>query len=120
MVTALNKIDRLEGGLASRALAALAARFPNPVPISAEKRINLDALLACVERVLFESLVPVEVRLPYKQGQLLSWLYEQGVVEREEHSREAITLTARVPVRFLATLRPYLISVQPYPVEDGR
>jgi len=114
IVTALNKIDRLEGGLASRVLAALAARFPNPVPISAEKRINLDALLACVERVLFESLVPVEVRLPYKQGQLLSWLYEQGVVEREEHGREAITLTARVPVRFLASLRPYLISVRPH------
>lgn len=120
VVTALNKIDRLEDRLASQALAALAARFPNPVPISAEKRTNLDTLLACVERVLFESLVPVEVRLPYKQGQLLSLLHEQGVVERETHGREAITLAARVPVRFLASLRPYLISVQPHAVDDHR
>jgi GTP-binding protein HflX len=110
VVTALNKIDQLD---ADTDLAALGAHFSNPVAISAEKHTHLEDLLARIEHVLFESLIPVEVRLPYKQAQLLSQLHEQGVVEREEHGRDAILVAARVPVRFLETLKPYLLSVQP-------
>lgn len=117
VVTALNKIDILDDQVR---IEALKAHFPNPVAISAEKHTHLGELLACVERVLFESLVPVEVRLPYKQAQLLSLLHEQGVIEREEHSRDAITISARLPVRFLEPLKPYLVSVQAHRMtEDG-
>jgi len=110
VVTALNKIDALDD---KASLETLIEHFPNAVPISAEKRTHLDVLLACAEHVLFESLVPVEVRLPYKQAQWISLLHEQGVVEREEHGREAVAIAARVPVRLLEPLKPYLVSVQP-------
>lgn len=133
VVTALNKIDALKErpaptglkpgtggpGVGEPLLEMLMARFPNAVPISAEKRTNLAALLARIEYVLFESLVPVEVRLPYTQAQLLSLLYEHGVVEREEHGRDEVLVVGRVPVRFLEPLRPYLVSVQPQQIADG-
>jgi len=122
VVTALNKIDALDEKPApglSLMLETLMVRFPNAVPISAEKRTNLDALLARIEYVLFESLVPVEVRLPYTRAQLLSLLYEHGVVEREEHGRDTVLVVGRVPVRFLEPLRPYLVSVQPQQIADG-
>lgn len=133
VVTALNKIDALKErpaptglkpgtggpGVGEPLLEMLMARFPNAVPVSAEKRTNLAALLARIEYVLFESLVPVEVRLPYTQAQLLSLLYEHGVVEREEHGRDEVLVVGRVPVRFLEPLRPYLVSVQPQQIADG-
>ncbi len=106
VIVALNKIDRL--GEPAQARQA-AAESPHTVAISAARGVGLDDLLARVELVLYESLTPVQVRLPYRVGDLIALFHDQGVVEMEQHEEKGVLLSGRLPGRLVALFRPYLI-----------
>ena len=109
VVTALNKTDRLGGvETVSSALAA----FPNVVPVSALKKQGLDALLRHVQEALQQSLTPVDARVPYADGQLISIFHEQGVVESIEHEEKGVHLRGRVPARLAARFKPYTVKTR--------
>jgi GTP-binding protein HflX len=107
IVVALNKIDRLEP--AQRELL-LAGPFPHSVPISALEQINLDRLLARVEHELYESLMPVQVRLPYRRSDLAALFHDNGRVDAEQFAENAVIIAGRLPARYLAAFRPYFID----------
>ncbi len=107
IVVALNKIDRLED---AQREAMLGERFPHSVPISALEQLNLDRLLEHVEHELFESLTPVQLRLPYRRADLVALIHDHGRVDREEYGETALTITGRLPARYLAAVRPYLLK----------
>jgi GTP-binding protein HflX len=104
IVTALNKVDRLAD---PQAASGTVAGLANSVAISALTGQGLDELLACIERVLTEELVDVDLFLPYKRGDLLGLLHQRGVISREEHVAEGTLLTAKVPSTLLARFEPY-------------
>ena len=106
VVVALNKIDRLDDPAEARRLAA---ETPHTIAISAARNIGLDDLLADVERMLYENLTPVRVRLPYRAGDLIALFHDQGVVEMDQHEEKGVVLTGRLPGRLVATFRPYLV-----------
>lgn len=106
MIIALNKIDRLADPEAARRAAA---RSADTVAISAAQGLGLDDLLTRVERVLYEDLVPVRARLPYRAGDLIALFHDQGVVEMEQHEEKDVLLVGRLPGRLIATFRPYLV-----------
>ncbi len=106
MIVALNKIDRLTDPAAARRAAA---RSPDTVAISAAHNIGIDDLLARVERVLYENLVPMRVRLPYRAGDLIALFHDQGVVEMEQREEKGVLLVGRLPGRLVATFRSYLV-----------
>lgn len=109
MVTALNKIDRLPGfDPASGPLAD----FPNVVGISALKRQGFDALLSRIQQVLFEALTPIDIRVPYKDGQLISIFHEHGAVEKIEHEEKGVHIKGRVPARLASRFKPYAIKTR--------
>ena len=108
VIVALNKIDRLDGEHAAQARQA-AAESPHTVAISAARGVGLDDLLTRVEQVLYESLTPVQVRLPYRAGDLIALFHGQGVVEREQHEEKGVVLAGRLPGRLVAMFRPYLL-----------
>lgn len=107
IVVALNKIDRLEP---EQQAAMLAEQFPHSVPISALKQLNLDQLLARIEHELYDSLLPVEVRLPYRRGDLAALFHDNGRVDDEEYRETALIIRGRLPARYLAVFRPYLVK----------
>jgi GTPase len=107
IVVALNKIDRLEP---EQRAALLAGPFPHSVPISALQQINLEELLARVEHELYESLVPVQVRLPYRRSDLAALFHDNGRVDDERFAESAIVIKGRLPARYLAAFRPYVIK----------
>jgi GTP-binding protein HflX len=109
MVTALNKIDRL-GGL--EAVSPALTSFPNVVALSALKNQGLPELLARIQTVLQDALTPIDARLPYTEGQLISIFHEQGVVELIEHEEKGVHLKGRVPSRLAARFRPYLLRTR--------
>jgi len=120
-VTALNKIDRLAAGLGPHAgldeilarepaLQELLRAYPNAVPISAARGWGLDALLATVERLLSRDLVPLTVRIPYRQGRLVALFKEHGSVQAEEFESDAVLLRGRLPPHLLATFAPYQVA----------
>ncbi|MFN8595760.1 MAG: GTPase HflX [Anaerolineae bacterium] len=107
IVVALNKIDRLEDDQRDEVLSA---DFPHSVPISALTQLNLDRLLARVEHELYESLTPVQVRLPYRRSDLAALFHDNGRVDAEEFGENMITLRGRLPARYLAAFRPFLVK----------
>jgi GTP-binding protein HflX len=107
IVVALNKIDRLEP---EQREAILAGPFPHSVPISALQQINLDELLTRIERELYESLLAVQVRLPYRRSDLAALFHDNGRVDAEHFSENAIVIEGRLPARYLAAFRPFLLK----------
>jgi len=97
MVTALNKIDRLPDPS-----VLLACDLPNCVPVSALMGDGLAELLRVVGTALEQDLVTVKVSLPYRRGDLVQLIHEQGIVEGEEHTGRGTRIVARVP-RHLAS-----------------
>jgi GTP-binding protein HflX len=106
VVVALNKIDRLDD---PDEIVALVSEFPNSLAISARTGQGIDGLLARVEGVLDAALVPVRVRVPYREGELVALLHELGNIEREEHGPEGTLIEGRIPARLAEALRPYTV-----------
>ena len=59
---------------------------------------------------LFESYSSIHVRLPYKQGALISLFHEIGQVERVEHERGGVVMHGRIPGRLLAQFSPWYVK----------
>jgi GTP-binding protein HflX len=106
VVVALNKIDRLENPYL---IQEMVAEFPNSLAISAQDGLGLTELLGRVETVLNQEMVYVTVRIPYREGGLVSLFYQQGTVEREEHGKDGTILAGRLPARYLEAFRRYLV-----------
>lgn len=107
MITALNKADRLKD---PENAARILENFPKSVAISALKGAGMDGLLMLVQEELFEAFEPIGVRLPYKEGALISLYHELGQVERVEHERGGVLIHGSLPGRLLAQFAPWKIN----------
>ena len=105
VLTILNKIDRLESPESAQSYLT---DFPNAVAISALKGLGIDYLLESISRKLFESFSPVSVRLPYKEGALISMFHELGQIDKLEHTRGGVTIEGKIPDRLIARYKPYI------------
>jgi GTP-binding protein HflX len=107
VVTALNKIDRLD----HPALAQETVRYyPKAIAISALNGLGRSELLRLIEQELFERFTPIHVRLPYQQGALISLFHESGQVDRLEHERGGVIMQGRVPGRLAAQFARWQIG----------
>lgn len=104
MVIALNKADKL-GSDERRDLAV--GLLSEGYFVSALKREGIEPMLSEVEAVLFERLVPIKVRLPYKAGDLMSLFRREGTVDSEVPEERSILLSGRIPGRLLDVFMPY-------------
>ena len=102
MVTALNKIDKLED---TANIQSQLQEFPNSVAISALTGQGLGDLLTRVEQVIFAGMVIIDVVIPYSRGDLVALIYEKGVIEHEEHATEGTHIQGRVPAEIAARFR---------------
>lgn len=107
MVTALNKADRLNRPEAAREILQ---HFPKSAAISALTGEGIPHLLRLVEEELYESYLPIHVRLPYREGALISLFHELGQVERVEHERGGVVMQGRIPGRLLAQFSPWHVK----------
>jgi GTPase len=99
MVTALNKADLLNHPESAREILK---DFLKSISISAVDGTGIKELLHLIREELFEAYTPIQVRLPYKQGALISLFHELGQVERVEHERGGMIMQGRIPGRLLA------------------
>ncbi len=105
ILTVLNKIDMLSDS--ERAQQALET-FPNSTAISALRGDGMEALLDSVNARLFETHASITVRLPYKEGALISMFHEIGQIERLEHQRGGVLIQGKIPGRVEARFKPFL------------
>lgn len=99
MITALNKADRLKNPENARRILQ---NFEKSVAISASTGTGISDLLHLVQEELFEAYASIHVRLPYKEGALISLFHELGQVERIEHERGGVVMQGRIPGRLVA------------------
>jgi GTP-binding protein HflX len=102
---ALNKIDRL----GPKELSTLKG-LEHAVPISARVGTGLEELLVHVDRMLYEQLSPVHVKLPYSAGDLIAAFHEQGSVEQIQHLSDGVDVVGYLPARLLASYRRYIVG----------
>lgn len=115
-VTALNKVDRLSQPQTARETAR---NFPKAIAISARKGIGQPELLTLIMQELYETYIPVIVRLPYQQGALISLFHETGQIQRIEHARGGVLIDGRIPGRLAAQYASWQVQEeQPEPEQE--
>ena len=110
VITALNKVDHLTD------LESVRQAFPefsNSVAISALTGGGMADLRSAIESELFETMIPISVRLPYQEGQLISLFHEQGQVQTIEHGRGGVLLKGFIPGRLMARFQSYILKNKP-------
>ncbi len=105
-VVALNKVDRLDGGLPPRSLLE---RFDG-VPISAATGQGLHLLLERIEQALRPGTERLALRIPYRDGPALALCYERGRVLSRQDEADGIRLEVELPRRLRALLDGYRVS----------
>ena len=106
-VTILNKIDRLQS---QELPPETRLFFEDAVSISAKKGQGIPELLDTIEQKLFKELVPIEVKMPYKQGNLISLFHDQGKVTKVEHGRGKVLMEGYIPGRLLTQYQPFFTT----------
>lgn len=107
MITALNKADRLNDPALARQIIK---QFPKSVAISALTGMGIPDLITLMREELYESFSPIQVKLPYQQGALISLFHELGQVEIVEHERGGVTIKGRLPGRLLAQFSNFAVK----------
>ena len=106
-VSVLNKIDRLHSPQSAQETTR---GYPKSVAVSATQGIAIPELLALIHQELYEAFAPIQVRLPYQQGALISLFHEMGQVERIEHGRMGVLMKGRIPGRLVAQFKPWQVK----------
>lgn len=104
MITALNKSDLLRNPENAREILK---SFPKSISISAVTGSGLKDLLHLMQEELFEAFSPIQVKLPYTQGALISLFHELGQVDVIEHERGGVMMRGKIPGRLLAQFSPW-------------
>ncbi|WP_313694898.1 GTPase HflX [Halorarum halobium] len=94
LVTVFNKVDELDPGELAEKREALSALAPNPVAVSGLTGENVEALCARIEADL-PDWRQERLLLPMSDEtmSLVSWVHDNGHVEREEYDEEGETVT---------------------------
>ena len=105
LITVLNKVDAFEGQAIT--LQGQLANYEDSLLVSAKTGQGIEALLKRIETLVAWEMIPIRLCLPYTAGQLAALLYEQGVVETEQHDERGTHFTARIPKHLVEMFEPY-------------
>lgn len=105
LITGINKIDKLQ----SLPDESMVRQYPNTVFLSAKTGQGIQDLLQAIERVLYEEMKFIRVKIPYNAGRLLGMFHREGTVESVTHKPDGILISGRIPGTYLGEFRPYLL-----------
>ncbi len=52
--------------------------------------------------------MPLTIRLPHRRSDLVALFHDNGRVDEELYDETSITITGRLPARYLAIFRPFV------------
>jgi GTP-binding protein HflX len=107
IITVLNKVDRLSN---PDAVCGSLCDLPDSIAISARTRYGLQELLAQIEEVLEEEMVPVEVLVPFERGDLVSLFHERGLIDSEKHNAEGTRIQGRLPYELEPHFTEFIVA----------
>ena len=86
IITVYNKIDQVEGYYPKDETST------HSVEISAKNKLNLDQLLDTIEEMLYISMQPFKILLPYSVPELVAFCHAQGERLEEEYVNEGVLI----------------------------
>ncbi len=101
-ITALNKLDLLSAG---DTIPLALVDLPNAVRISALEQQGLPPLLALVEEMLERQMAPIDVLIPYEQGELVDLFHRRGLIHEERYTEEGTHIRGLLPRRLAGRYR---------------
>lgn len=102
-IIALNKVDKLSSDSEVRIIS------DRPViEISAKKGIGLDKLKLSLKEMLLEVRVRVSLTVPFRDGWVLPWLYENGKVISVGYDENNSIIEAELDREAIARVKKYL------------
>jgi len=107
-VVALNKIDKLGGGVTL--LEGFQREFNQAVPISAKTGENLDALRDEIANRLKDRRVDVTLSIPQDRAKTIALVYRSGYVTAREMEDGNVVLRAQIPKVLAGELTPYVVD----------
>jgi GTP-binding protein HflX len=99
-IIAINKSDIAD----PMDIAAIQGSFPNAIVISAQTGAGLDDLLQRIDSELPQTLVAIDVTIPYSRGDLLARIHDTGEQVRIDHVEMGSCVTALVPPALAADI----------------
>lgn len=105
VLVALNKCDLLPD---ASSVPALMNAHPEGVAISALTGTGLNLLRESIEEALVDLMSPIEVLVPYQQGELVDLFHRIGVVMRQQHLSEGTLLSGRLPHSLHGQFQPFI------------
>jgi GTP-binding protein HflX len=103
-VLVLNKIDLLSGSDRVR----LARRFPGSLPVSALTGEGVGGVLEGIAEALPDPPVEIKALVPFERGDLVAMLYREAEVLSADVDASGTHVHARVGLRELAAIRPFV------------
>ena len=104
IMTVYNKIDLLSSDQIKE-LQKISE--PNSVFISALTGEGLSELDDAIATGIYQTFVHVKVKLPYREGSLVSMIHEKGHVRDIQHLEDGILIDGMIPRQLLAFFEPY-------------
>jgi GTP-binding protein HflX len=77
------------------------------VAISGLTGLGIEALISKIDGLLFQAYIPIKVKLPYSEGQLISLIHESGQVESIKYGSKVVEITGKIPGRLYARFQQF-------------
>jgi len=107
IVRVLNKIDLLPN---AEDIKYEAAMVPSSVAVSSLTGDAMEDFVAHVEDALSEQLIPIEVEIPFSNGEELNTIHEVGNVEIIDYRSTGTYIVARVPIAIANRLKRFSVT----------
>ena len=104
VLTVLNKTDHLPDSIIK---SQIHPDWGNAICISALTGDGIDLLIKTIEKELFENFISIQVRLPYKQGNLISLFHRSGRIDKIEQGVTEVSIKGVLPGRLIADFLPF-------------
>lgn len=95
VITALNKIDKLE----EPAIERFKRAFEDSIPVSALKKQNFQELVDRITLQLASLIDIIEVDVPQARMDIITAIYEHGHVLSKDYSGQDVRIRAQVPIK---------------------
>ena len=107
VVTALNKIDLLS--VHEQSNISLDG-YQSPITTSAVKGTGISNLLELLGNLLFEDEIPIIVRLPQTEKNLIAIFHDQGQIKFEEYHPGYVLIKGSLPGRLVSKYSTYILK----------
>lgn len=103
-VIAYNKIDKINGSL------PLSRHDRTVIEVSAKTGEGLDELKKCLKDILYGSRVKVKLEVPFYEGWVIPWLYENGKVISVNYNETASVVEAELDSNMTERIKNFIIN----------